>query len=139
VLIARDRYRAYVRARRAAARGKLVLCDRFPLPGVMEMDGALSARMRLEHNASWPVRRLVSLEQHYYRQLMDPDVLIVLRVHPEVAVERKRGEEPEGFVRPRAEEVWNLSWAETPAVVIDANQPQDRVLAEVKNAIWSRL
>jgi thymidylate kinase len=139
VLTARDRYRSYVRARRAAARGELVVCDRFPLPEVMHMDGAVSSRLPLAENAGWPVRRLVALERHYYRQLLAPDVLVVLRVHPDVAVERKRDVEREGFVRPRAEEVWGVEWADTAACVIDANQPRDQVLAEVKNAIWSRL
>jgi hypothetical protein len=37
------------------------------------------------------------------------------------------------------EEVWGVEWADTVAVVVDANQPRDQVLAEVKNAIWSRL
>jgi thymidylate kinase len=139
VLTARDRYRAYVRARRAAARGELVVCDRFPLPDVMHMDGAVSSRLPLDENAGWPVRRLVALERRYYRRLLAPDVLVVLRVHPDVAVERKRDVEHEGFVRPRVEEVWGVEWADTAACVIDANQPRDQVLAEVKHAIWSRL
>ena len=139
VLTARDRYRAYVHARRAAARGTLVVCDRFPLPDIMHMDGAVSSRISLEDNASWPVRRLVMLERHYYRQLLAPDILVVLRVDPDVAVERKRDVELEGFVRPRAEEVWTVAWEDTTATVVDANRPRDQVLAEVKDAIWSRL
>lgn len=139
VLTARDRYRAYVRARRAAAKGALVVCDRFPLPGVMHMDGAVSSRLPLEDNAAWPVRRLVALERYYYRQLLDPDVLVVLRVHPDVAVERKRDVELEGFVRPRVEEVWSVDWTHTHANVVDANQSKDQVLADVQDAIWSRL
>ena len=139
VLTARDRYRAYVRARRAAARGTLVICDRFPLPDLMHMDGAVSSRLSLPRDAGWPVRRLVALERHYYRQIVAPDVLVVLRVHPDVAVERKRELELEGFVRPRAEEIWGVPWAETTAVVVDADRPKDLVLADVKNAVWSRL
>lgn len=139
LLTARDRYRCYVRARRAAARGELVVCDRFPLPGVMHMDGAVSTRFSLADNPGWAVRRLVALEQRYYRQLLAPDLLVVLRVHPDVAVERKRDVELEDFVRPRVEEVWNVAWAETSAVVVDANQTKDQVLADIKNAVWSRL
>jgi thymidylate kinase len=138
VLTARDRYRAYVVARRAAARGALVVCDRFPLPGVMHMDGAVSTRLQLE-DTGWAARRLVSAEQYYYRKVLEPDVLVVLRVHPDVAVERKRDVERESFVRPRVEEVWGVEWSGTGAVVIDAGQPADRVLAQVKHAIWSRL
>jgi thymidylate kinase len=139
VLTARDRYRAYTRARRAAMSGELVVCDRFPLPGLMHMDGAVSTRLPLGDSSSRPVRALAALERRYYRHLLAPDVLVVLRVHPDVAVERKRDVELESFVRPRVEEVWGIEWTDTPAVVIDANQPRERVLAEVKSAIWSRL
>jgi thymidylate kinase len=105
----------------------------------MTMDGPVSARFALEDNPGWAVRRLVALEKRYYRQLLDPDVLLVLRVHPDVAVERKRDVELEDFVRPRVEEVWNAAWADTAAVVVDANRPKDQVLADIKNAVWSRL
>lgn len=40
VLTARDRYRAYVGARRAANAGMVVVCDGFPLDGIRLMDGA---------------------------------------------------------------------------------------------------
>jgi thymidylate kinase len=139
VLTARDRYRAYVRVRRAAARGKLVVCDRFPLPDVMCTDAAVSTRLELQRSASRSVRWLAALERRYYRQVLEPDVLVVLRVDPQVAVERKRGLEREEFVRPRAEEVWNVDWTETGAVVLDANRRPEQVLADVKHAIWSRL
>jgi thymidylate kinase len=139
VLTARDRYRAYVRARHAAAEGVLVICDRFPLPEVMQTDSAVSSRMSLADDAGRTARALAAVEQHYYRQLLAPDVLVVLRVNPEVAVERKRGVEPEDYVRRRADEVWNIGWTDSSAVVIDADQPQEKVLADVKRDLWSRL
>ena len=139
VLVARDRHRAYVRARRAASRGTVVVCDRFPLPGSMRMDGPAGSRVTLGDNPAWPVRRLVELEQYYYRRMLPPDLLIVLRVDPEVAVRRKLDAEAEDFVRPRAEEVRDVDWTGTPAVVIDANQNQEHVLADVMNVIWKRL
>src|SRR6185503_7696411 len=37
---ARDRYWTYIKARRLAAQGKLVILDRFPLPQIQLMDGA---------------------------------------------------------------------------------------------------
>jgi thymidylate kinase len=139
VLTARDRFRAYTRARRAAMSGSLVVCDRFPLPGVMHMDGAVGARLPLGDNTTKPARHLAALEERYYRHLLVPDVLVVLRVHPDVAVNRKRDVELESFVRPRVEEVWGIEWGDTAAVVIDAGQPREQVLAEIKRVIWSRL
>jgi hypothetical protein len=32
-----------------------------------------------------------------------------------------------------------MDWHGTPAIVIDASSPKDRVLSEVKSVIWSRL
>jgi thymidylate kinase len=139
VLTARDRYRTYRRARRLASNGAVVLCDRYPLPQVSLMDGAVTARMK--DPARWGrwARSLATLERRYYDRISSPDMLFVLRVDPDVAVERKRGVEPESSVRPRSEEIWRIDWRETPAIVIEAASPKDRVLSELRSAIWSRL
>jgi thymidylate kinase len=139
VLTARDRYRTYRRARRLASNGSIVLCDRYPLPQVSLMDGAVTARMK--DPARWGrwARSLATLERRYYDRISSPDILIVLRLDPDVAVERKRGVEPESSVRPRSEEIWRMDWRGTPAIVIDAASPKDRVLSEIRSVIWSRL
>ena len=81
---------------------------------------------------------LSGLERRYYERIAAPDILIVLRVDPDLAVQRKR-EEPESFVRPRSEEIWRTDWRSTPAVVIDSGRPRDEVLSRVRSAVWSRL
>jgi hypothetical protein len=43
VLTARDRHRMYQRGRRWASNGTIVVCDRYPLPQVKLMDGAVTA------------------------------------------------------------------------------------------------
>lgn len=139
LLTARDRHRTYVRARRIAARGGIVVCDRFPVPQIKLMDGAVTARLLLDSSSNGLVRRLAAAEKRYYDQIRDPDVLIVLRVDPDLAVERKRHEEPESFVRPRSEEVWSIDWQGTSAIVLDAGRPKDEVLAEIKSLVWERL
>ena len=139
VLTARDRYRTYRRARRLASNGAVVLCDRYPLPEISLMDGAVTARMK--DPARWGrwARSLAKLERRYYDRISRPDILFVLRLDPDVAVERKRGVEPESSVRPRSEEIWRMDWRATPATVIDAASPKDRVLSEIRSGIWSRL
>jgi thymidylate kinase len=139
VMTSHDRYRAYMRAKLRAGKGALVVCDRFPLPRITRMDGPVSARLPLERVRVAAVRRLVDAERRYYRHVLDPDVLVVLRVHPDIAAERKRGEEDPAFVRPRVEEVWGLDWSDTHAVVVDASRPPDEVLTDIRSAIWSRL
>lgn len=139
VLTARDRYRTYRRARRLASNGSVVLCDRYPLPQISLMDGAVTARMKDPSRWGGWARSLATLERRYYDRISSPDVLIVLRLDPETAVERKRGVEPESSVRPRSEEIWRMDWRETPAIVVDAAAPRDRVLSEIRSVIWSRL
>jgi thymidylate kinase len=82
--------------------------------------------------------RLVDLESRYYKNIKDPDVLIVLSIDPNVAVQRKIDEDPD-FIRARCSEVANVSWEETRAFVIDARRSKDEVLSEVKSAVWSQL
>lgn len=138
LLTARDRYRAYRRARREATRGALVVCDRFPLREIKLMDGPLSARMTDPERWGRLVRAIAARERRVYERIGSPDVLIVMRVHPDIAVSR-RSDEREAFLRPRSEEVWRTDWSRTPAVVIDAGQPKAEMLTDVRAAVWSRL
>ena len=139
VLTSRDRYLATVRARRLASQGAIVICDRFPLAEVTQMDGPATARLSRSRRRHPLVAILARMEERYYRRAGYPDVLIVLRVDPDVAVARRRGVESEGFVRRRAEEIWALDWSRTPALVIDAGRPRDEVLARIRAAIWGGL
>lgn len=148
---ARDRYRTYLKARRFAANGGLVILDRFPVSQIQLMDGPQAGRFVSElknrpqgkellrpHQASRLTNALVKLEKSYYHQIMLPDLLIVLRVDPEIAVRRKTDENP-GSVRERNTEIWNLNWEQTHAYVIDGSKSKADVLAELKTHIWSQL
>jgi thymidylate kinase len=104
------------------------------------MDGAVTARIAADPSGwgRW-ARSMAAMERRYYERIARPDVLIVLRVDPDTAVERKRGLEPESTVRPRSEEIWRIDWRDRSAVVIDASSSRDEVLSQVKSAVWSRL
>jgi thymidylate kinase len=138
VCTARDRYLEYKRARRFASNGGLVICDRFPLPQIRIMDGAQVERVTVGLQSSRFLKFLAALEHHYYQQIKLPDLLIVLRVDPEICVQRKT-DEPSESVRSRSEEIWNLDWCETPAHVIDASQSQSQVMSDVLSLVWSHL
>jgi len=139
VLTARDRCRLYRRATRAVLRGSIVVSDRFPLDEVRTMDGAKTGWLA-EHERSGPgVRWLVSRERRYYETFTSPDVLVVLRVDPDVAVERKRHEEQPGFVRPRSEEIWRADWSRTSAFVVDSGQDLGEVERTLRHIVWARL
>lgn len=136
-LTARDRYRLYKRARRVAANGGIVVCDRYPLAQLRSMDGPRTTWARSRPGLTALGGYLVARETHYYSAFATPDLLAVLRVPPELAVERKTDEDGP-YVRRRSTEVWNATWDRT-TVIVDAAQPAADVLATLKSALWSRL
>jgi thymidylate kinase len=138
VATARDRVRLHRRARRRTLNGELVLSDRFPLPQLTLMDAPRIGRWMAAGSNTPLARRLAGLERRFYRSFVPPDILIVLRVDPEVAVQRKPDEEP-GFVRARWQEIWAADWEAAGAHVVDAGLPAEEVLAQVKALVWSEL
>jgi thymidylate kinase len=138
VLTARDRFRAYVRARRFAAKGGLVVSDRYPLRQIRMMDGPVAGLLPDSRTREPLMARLIHLESAYYRRIRDPDLLVVLRIDPEIAVARRSDEDQE-FVRARCREVERVDWGDTPAFVVDAGRNRAEVLSEIKSLVWSRL
>ncbi|MDQ3805905.1 MAG: hypothetical protein M3416_19000, partial [Acidobacteriota bacterium] len=138
VLAPRDRRRLYERARRFATNGGIALCDRFPVERLRLMDGPNIARTVAPARRNRLVRWLLEVEERNYRQIMEPDLLFVLRVEPEVAVGRKT-KESEHHVRARSRELWEQDWAGTRARVVDAGRPPAEVLAELQSAVWENL
>ncbi len=139
VCTARDRYLTYLRARRKASNGGLVLCDRYPFLGFLTMDGPQCEQAILSlKNGSKLHHFLARLEKSYYKRISLPDVLIVLRLMPELAVQRKQ-DESEVSVYSRSTEVWERDWAEKQAFVIDASLPREEVLALSRAFLWAHL
>ena len=100
------------------------------------MDGYQVERVTGGRNHNSFIKFLAALEHRYYQQIMFPDLLIVLRVDPEICVQRKTDETPDS-VRSRSQEIWNLDWCETPAHIVDASRPKSQVLSDVFNLAWS--
>jgi len=148
---ARDRYRTYLRARRFAANGGLVIFDRFPLHQIQLMDGPQVERFIRQlmdtpdanrflspHQESRLAKLLAKIEEGYYRQVVLPELLIVLRVDPEIAVQRKIDEQATS-VRARSTEIFKVDWQSTNAHIIDSSKSKTDVMAELKALIWSEL
>lgn len=136
--IARDRYQSYAKAQRFATNGGLVISDRYPLPFLTTTDGPV---LNQALQAGWTprfIQKLAQLEATYYAALLAPDLLIVLRIDPVLAVQRRADEEA-AWVYNRSREIWTMDWQRTAAYVIDAGQTKEAVLAAAKAAIWSNL
>jgi thymidylate kinase len=131
---ARDRYLLYLKARRFALQGGIAVCERYPISENRALVGP-SIPALLSPN-SGPLHRWFSaVEASYYRKIVRPDLILVLRLHPELAVRRKP-EEPADYVRSRGQIIWDTDWSSGHAVVVDAAQPLNQVLSELKAIIW---
>jgi hypothetical protein len=138
-LTARDRLRAYRKARRHADHGGIVVSDRWPLPQIRLMDGSrVSWILDRVEDPPGLAARLARRERRIYASIAPPDVLVVLRLDPEIAV-RRRSDEDSAYVRARNTEVFGIDWSDTGAVVIDAGQPREVVLAAIQRAVWDRI
>jgi len=102
------------------------------------MDGYQVGRVTSEIKTNILIKFLAALEHRYYQQIMLPDLLIVLRVDPEICVQRKMDEASDS-VRSRSQEIWNIDWCETPAHIVDASQSKLQVMSDVLNLVWSHL
>ena len=105
----------------------------------MEMDAAQCEQgITFLKKVSWLHHLLAKWEKSYYEQINLPDLLMVLKVEPEIAVQRKR-DETEVAVRARSTEVWKLDWGGKSALVIDAGLTREEVLSQVKALVWAHL
>jgi thymidylate kinase len=139
VCTARDRYRTYMHGRQASANGDLVLCDRYSFPGFLTTDGPQCERaVASSDRTNRLLEVLTRLESFYYRQIQLPDLLIVLKVNPDLAVKRKV-DETEASVRARSAEVWDLDWSTMSACVVDASRSKADTLSHVRDLVWAHL
>ena len=138
VCTARDRYLLFARMRRFAEAGGIALCERYPVPQNRLLVGPEIHRL-LGHGRDTPLaRRLMRLEQWYYRRISAPDVIMVLRVEPELAVRRKT-DEPADYVRARARVIWDTDWTGTGAHLVDAGRALSDVMGDLKAIVWSEI
>jgi thymidylate kinase len=134
---ARDRFHLYQKVRRFAVKGGIAICERYPILQNRPLVGpCIPALLPPESGAI--ARMLGAAEASYYERILNPDVLCVLRLDPELAVIRKP-EEPADYVRARGRVIWETDWSSTRAQVIDASRPLAEVLRHLKSAIWSLL
>jgi hypothetical protein len=123
VLAARDRVRLYRAVRQVADAGGIVVAERWPLPAHRVMNGACVGRAPGSASRSSRVLQwLAATERRLDGTVAAPDVLVVLRTDPELAAD-----------------VLATDWVLPGAVVVNAGQSTERVLAATRNAIWDRL
>jgi thymidylate kinase len=141
--VGQDRYRRYIRARQQAARGAVALCDRYPLAAiccVMEgrpMDGpqiAVEAGQEMDKIT----RVLSATEQDIYRKIRPPDHIFVLHVSPEVSQRRKPDHNPE-MIEAKSQALKQMERQGLHVIDVNADQPFEQVLLQIKTALWQFL
>ncbi len=146
VALAWDRRQLLVKARRSAANGEIVICDRYPseVKGVMD-----SQRLQEDLTASGLIAAiynwLARLEARLYKQIPPPDIVLRLNVSIETAKKRNRerikagkGTDSDVAFRHRQSQEWHTS-ATKCIYDIDAEQSIAETILSVKRAIWETL
>jgi thymidylate kinase len=136
--VARDRQLEYRKAATAAARGRIVLCDRYPLPGLINLDGPLARELTDGEPAGSFGRFAVRTEERMYDTFARPDLLFVLQLPADISLTRKPEDNPERVSR-WAHEVLETDWSSSGAVVLDATRSAPEIAAEMKRHIWRRI
>ena len=141
-LLAHDRRSLLAGVYGQAANGAIVLCDRYPSLVSGAPDSPQLSDLPLP-SGRFSLRRLLArIETRLYRQIPPPDLVIYLSAPLEVTIARNatRGKvEPEDYVRQRHARSCHLDFGHTPVHKINTDQPFDRTVREVKQAIWNAL
>ena len=144
--VAYDRYRRFKAARSAAARGSIVIYDRFPLPSdgrqreSIVMDGPQIPL--IAGNGNKAVRSaLARWEQSVYYRFVPPDYLLLLEVSHRVSMERKPDHKPAAIeAKIQATGRIALGAGSTSQgcrlIRLNADLPLEQVIGELKKAVW---
>jgi thymidylate kinase len=132
LLIARCRRRVCRKAQRLRRRRMMVLLDRIPLPGIRSMD---CPRIRPLAGAKGIYGLMAGLEEQYYRQTKCADMVIVLRLDPRIARQR-RPDDDGPVLKARSGEIWDASWTSGRIRVVDASKPMRDVQQRMREVAW---
>jgi hypothetical protein len=138
--IGNDRLRRFEKARREAAKGSISLFDRFPYES--PLDGP-----EIKKNGIGSDRNLVGFfyqrEQKIYSKFSYPDLIIILKVTPEVSQKRKPDHKLE-TIQEKDQAIKKLESSLNTATAThwttqDADIPIEEVLLQLKRKIWVTL
>lgn len=138
-----DRHRRYKAAKRQAAEGMIVLCDRYPLAAIHQamegqpMDGPRIA-VAAGDKPGMITRKLGQWEQNVYQKILLPDHIFALQVSPEISLRRKPEHDPDMIDR-KSQALKQIGDHGLPVTIVDADQPFDQVLLTIKTRLWQLL
>lgn len=144
VVLAWDRQRLILKARRRVAEGEIIVCDRYPSRIIGAMD---SPRLVEELLKTGPVAAiyncLARFEKRLYQQIPPPDIVLKLKVSLETAKKRNRernGQDGEAYLeaRHRQSQDWHMPGTRY-VYDIDTEQSLEETICNIKEVIWESL
>lgn len=137
--LAYERYRLARRARDLAARGKIVVCDRYPSTSAGKMDSP-----RIGPGGSILVAMMRACELRLYERIPKADALVFLDVSREEAIRRnrarvKKDKESDEEIVLRHMDNQGLEFSAQKFFLVDANRDYDSVLRNLKSIAWQCL
>lgn len=138
LVLARERRKKLQKGWRAKNQGQVVFGDRYPQNQIMGFnDGPLLDH--LSESSSRLSRYFAGRERNVYRSAEEnpPDLVIELNVSPETARKRKPEMPIKQFERRKAA-IDELDF-DTEHQVVNAEQPLEEVIREVKEIVWKKL
>jgi thymidylate kinase len=137
----RDRYLRYQDSLMEAKQGAIVLYDRYPLRGIRIfdrfMDGPRTSST-YQGRMGKIARKLAQVEERTYEKISPPDHVMVLRVSPEVSQARKPDHKRD-LIEAKSLALDKFQVDGFGVTVIEADQPLDQVMLQVKAAVWQLL
>ncbi|MFC1579338.1 hypothetical protein ACFL4N_00325 [Thermodesulfobacteriota bacterium] len=138
VALARERYEKIRKAYKMRTKGRIILTDRYPQN---EFRGIYDGpKVPVQDNPKSFMNMLEKKESRFYNRIskLPPDLVIKLNIPLEISRLRKPDEDLE-IVRKKIEITPKLQYHGAKIVDLDASGPFDRVILDVKRAVWNNL
>jgi hypothetical protein len=120
-------------AKQLNKKGSLVICDRFPQKDIRGMfDGP---KLPIEKNGWW-----AQLEMKQFSKLCrsEADLVFRLTISPAIAARRKPSHD-HTMIAQKCSHLFRLAFGTAMVFDVDAEQPYEQVLLDVKRKIWKNL
>lgn len=134
ISIAINRKNEFRKACKLRDKGIIVLQDRMPLEGITAMD---CPRVHTILNGKY--KKLSKLEKKQYVSIKGVDMLFVMKLNPEIALQRRPEDDPDEL-RIRSGQIWNNDWVAPFAHEINTgeNNPE-QVQNILLKKVWKNL
>lgn len=137
--LAREREKKILKARQFRGKGYLVITDRYPQSQYIDICDGPRYYLNPNIKNNYINKMLLKHEKRCFElaNMVKPDAVIILNISPEEAYKRKKDEVEIESHKNLMDTILKLDFGEgTKRIVIDANQPLNKVIIDVTQAVW---